>query len=387
MHLHEYQAKQFFQQFNIPIPKGDVAYTPDQAVEIAKTIGGDFWIVKAQIHAGGRGKAGGILKAHSLEEVKNATLKILNKPLITPQTTAAGQVVNCVYVEQGCSVEQEFYLSLSLDRRTSQLCAIISAAGGTSIEEVARNTPEAIEKIFIDPFLGIQPYHLRLVQKRIHLSPEKLRNLIHSLYQIYTQFDANLIEINPLALTKEGQVVALDAKMSWDNNAAYRQPLLQNLDIKNQQTLLEKKAQEQGFNYVELIGDIACMVNGAGLAMATMDLIHHYGGKPANFLDIGGTADQERIQIALELIIKSPSIKVVLINIFGGIVQCDMIANSIVAVAKEHSFNIPFVVRLEGSGSGEARKILSESGLSIIPVDNLEDAARAVINVGSKINL
>ncbi|RZI46450.1 ADP-forming succinate--CoA ligase subunit beta [Candidatus Finniella inopinata] len=379
MNLHEYQAKQILADFGVPILFGKVAYTPDQAVEVAQTLGGDLWVVKAQIHAGGRGKAGGVLLAHSLAEVKDSAHTLLNRSLVTAQTGPQGELVECVYVEQGCAIERELYVSLSLNRRAGQLCLVASASGGVAIEEVAHKNPEAIDQILIDPFLGIQPYHLQRLGKSLSLPTDILEPFLKSLYQAYIQFDASLIEINPLAATKQGKLVALDAKMAIDDNAAYRQPFIKEWERTNPLPAEEQKAQDYGLSYVKLYGDIACMVNGAGLAMATLDLIQGHGGKPANFLDIGGSADQERVEVAFQLITADPKVKVVFINIFGGIIQCDMIANSIVAAAQQKAFDRPIVVRLEGAHSVEARQILATSGLAIVPVSNLEEAAQEIM--------
>ena len=385
MYLHEYQAKELFNNLGIPILQGKVAYTPEQAVQIAQTLEGELWVVKAQIHAGGRGKAGGVILTRSLKEVEEAARKLLGRHLVTAQTDPLGELVGCVYVEQGCAIERELYLSLSLNRREEKLCLVASKSGGTSIEEAVHNTPEAVEQILIAPFLGIQPYHIKRLSKSLGLPGKDFEQFISNIYRAYTQFDATLIEINPLVVTTQGKLVALDAKMSLDDNAAYRQSLVKKLEPINQLSPEEKKAHEYGFSYVKLEGNIACMVNGAGLAMATMDLIHYHGGKPANFLDVGGSADQECVQVAFKLITSDPYVKAVFINIFGGIIHCDMIANSIVAVAKENPFNMPIIVRLEGTHSQEARKILSQSGLSIIAVDSLGEAALAAIQAAEKI--
>ena len=384
MYLHEYQAKKILGDLGIPILKGEVSYTPDQAVQSAQAIGGDFWVVKAQIHAGGRGKGGGIILAHSLDEIKETANKLLNHILVTPQTGPSGELVECVYVEQGCAIEREIYLSLSLNRHYGQMYLVASQSGGMSIEEVAHKNPDAVERILIDPFLGIQPYHLQRLRKILDVEGDDFDRLISNLYQAYTQFDASLIEINPLAVTKQGKLIALDAKMSLDDNAiAYRQPLLKQYKDTSKLTPLEKSAKDYGLSYIKLEGDIACIMNGAGLGMATMDFIHFHGGKLANFLDVGGSADQDRVQVGFQLVTSDPRVKVVLINIFGGIIRCDMVANSIIAMAKESCFKMPIVVRLEGAGSVEAKEILSQSGLNIIPVNSLGEAAEKAIQTAA----
>jgi succinyl-CoA synthetase beta subunit len=382
MKIHEYQAKTLLRKFNVPVPDGIVAYTPDEARKAASTLGGKVWAVKAQIHAGGRGKGGGIKIAKSLEEVVEFAEKMIGEPLITPQTTAAGQRVTRVYIEKGCAIAQELYLSFLIDRTAGRIMVIFSSVGGMNIEEVAQKMPQKIHKLTIDPLIGFQAFHGRRLSFQAGLQgkiADKVVVLMTHLYQAFKELDASLIEINPLVLTSEGEVMALDAKMIFDDNALYRHPEIEEMRDLNEEEAAEVEATRNSLSYIKLEGNIGCLVNGAGLAMATMDIIKLYGGEPANFLDVGGGAPRERVTIALKLILSDPYVEGILVNIFGGIMRCDIIAEGIVAAAREVGINVPLVVRLEGTNVELGRKILMGSGLPIIGAEDLGDAARLIV--------
>ena len=382
MKIHEYQAKQLMYKFGVPISPGSVAYTPEEAENAARDLGGNVFAVKAQIHAGGRGKGGGVKIAKSLAEVKEHANTILGMTLVTPQTGAAGQKVNRIYVEKGCAIAQELYVSLLLDRSLGKLTFVASASGGMDIEEVAEKTPEKIKKIIIDPEWGYQDYMGRDLAFALGLTGKtalKCAQLIKGLYKTYCHFDASLVEINPLAVTDEGDCVALDAKIEFDDNALYRHPEVEELRDLDEEDPMEHEANKHDLSYIKLDGNIGCMVNGAGLAMATMDVIKLYGGEPANFLDVGGGAPRERVTTAFKLILSDENVEGILVNIFGGIMRCDIIAEGVIAAAKDVGINVPLVVRLEGTNVDKGREILKTSGLNIIAADDLGDAAEKIV--------
>ena len=382
MNLHEYQAKQLFAEYGIPVPRGIAAKSPRAAVDAANELGGDFWVVKAQVHACGRGKAGGVKLARSTDEVHRYAQDMLGKQLVTHQSGPDGLPVNIVYVEQGSDIERELYLSMLVDREVSRIAFIASAAGGMDIEQVAAETPEKIFSIAIAPDAGLQDYQARQLAFGLGLDKQQMRqfgDLLKRMYRLYTECDAGLIEVNPLIITTAGDVVALDAKINIDSNALYRQPKLVKLRDITQEDDREREAAAHDLNYVSLDGDIACMVNGAGLAMATMDLIKLHGGEPANFLDVGGGATKERVAEAFKLVLSNQNVTAILVNIFGGIVRCDLIAEGIIDAVKEVGVTIPVVVRLEGTNVDKGRKLLAGSGLDIISAEDLTEAARNVV--------
>lgn len=382
MNLHEYQSKRLFAEYGIPVPRGIAVESPNAAVDAAKELGGDLWVVKAQVHAGGRGKAGGVILARSREEVRAAAEKMLGKQLVTHQSGPEGLPVNVVYVESGSAIERELYLSMLVDREVSRVAFIASAAGGMDIEKVAAETPEKIFTVAIAPDAGLQDYQARQLGFGLGLNSSQLRqftDLIKRLYRLFDECDASLVEVNPLIVTKGGDVIALDAKINIDSNALYRQPRLVELRDITQEDETEREAAAHDLNYVSLDGDIACMVNGAGLAMATMDLIKLHGGQPANFLDVGGGATKERVAEAFKLILSNRNVTAILVNIFGGIVRCDLIAEGIINAVKEVGVSVPVVVRLEGTNVDKGRELLASSGLAIIAADDLTDAAQKVV--------
>jgi succinyl-CoA synthetase beta subunit len=378
MNLHEYQSKALFAQYAISVPKGQVADSPDAAVAAAKGLGGSLWVVKAQVHAGGRGKAGGVKVAKDLEAVRSAAKAMLGTRLITHQTGPEGLPVHQVYVEQGSKIAREIYLSLVLNRDAGRLAFVASAAGGMDIEAVAERTPEKIIRVNIHPAAGLQDFQCRQLAFGLGLSGAqilKFGKIGHAIYKLYLERDASLVEVNPLIVTEDGDLLALDAKINIEDNALFRQGDLAKMRDDSQEDPMERKAAQHELNYVSLDGNIACMVNGAGLAMATMDLIQLHGGKPANFLDVGGGATKERVSTAFKLILSNAKVTAILINIFGGIVRCDMIAEGIIAAVKEVGVSIPVIVRLEGTNAPLARKLLASSGLAITPASDLTDAA------------
>jgi succinyl-CoA synthetase beta subunit len=382
MNLHESQSKRLFADYGIPVPKGIPAKSPNAAVDAAKELGGDFWVVKAQVHAGGRGKAGGVKLAHSKDEVYEHAKSMLGTQLVTHQSGPDGLPVNVVYVEQGSDIDRELYLSMLVDREVSRVAFIASAAGGMDIEKVAAETPEKIFTIDIAPDAGLQDYQARQLAFGLGLNKQQMRqfgDLIKRMYKLYVETDASLVEVNPLIVTKGGDVIALDAKINIDGNALYRQPKLVGLRDVTQEDDKEREAAAHDLNYVSLEGDIACMVNGAGLAMATMDLIKLHGGEPANFLDVGGGATKERVAEAFKLILSNKNVAAILVNIFGGIVRCDLIAEGIISAVKEVGVSVPVVVRLEGTNVHKGRELLANSGLDIIAAENLTDAAKKVV--------
>ncbi len=382
MNLHEYQSKALFAEYGIPVPKGIAAETPEAAAEAAQSLGGDLWVVKAQVHAGGRGKAGGVKLARSLDEVKEHAAAMLGIQLVTHQSGPEGLPVNIVYVEQGSDIDRELYLSMLVDREVSRVSFIASAAGGMDIEKVAEETPEKIFTVAIAPDAGLQDYQARQLAFGLGLSKTQMRQfggIVKQLYSLYQECDASLVEVNPLITTKAGDVIALDAKINIEANALYRQPKLVEMRDESQEDEKERAAAEHDLNYVSLDGDIACMVNGAGLAMATMDLIKLHGGDPANFLDVGGGATSERVAAAFKLILSNDTVKAILVNIFGGIVRCDLIAEGIITAVKEVGVTVPVVVRLEGTNVDKGRALLADSGLDIIAADDLTDAAKKAV--------
>jgi succinyl-CoA synthetase beta subunit len=387
MNLHEYQAKEVFRTYGIPVPAGKVAASAEEAAAAAQALGGTVWVVKAQVHAGGRGKAGGVKLVRDVDAVRAAAAGMLGKRLVTQQTAAEGLPVGRVYVEVGSEIAREIYLSLTLNREKSRVALIASAAGGMDIEEVAHRTPEKILSVTIHPAAGLQPHQARELAFGLGLSGTQIgefQALASALYKLYMEQDLSLVEVNPLIVTKAGALVALDAKINLDANALFRHPQLAQLRDASQEDPMERRAAEHDLNYVSLDGDIACMVNGAGLAMATMDLIKLHGGRPANFLDVGGGATSERVTAAFELILSNPKVRAVLVNIFGGIVRCDIIAEGVINAVKKVGVRVPVVVRLEGTNAEAARALLAKSGLTITPADDLTDAARKVVALAKK---
>ncbi len=382
MNLHEYQSKRLFADYGIPVPAGIPATTPEEAAAAAGELGGELWVVKAQVHAGGRGKAGGVKLARSVAEVREYAAAMLGTMLVTHQSGPEGLPVNTVYVEAGSDIDRELYLSMLVDREASRIAFIASAAGGMDIEQVAEDTPEKIFSVAIGPDAGLMPYQARQLAFGLELDKTQMRQfgkLIDDLYRLYLECDASLVEVNPLIVTKAGDVVALDAKINIEGNALFRQPKLVELRDESQEDQKEREAAEHDLNYVSLDGDIACMVNGAGLAMATMDLIKLHGGEPANFLDVGGGATSERVAAAFKLILSNDSVKAILVNIFGGIVRCDLIAEGIIAAVREVGVSVPVVVRLEGTNVDKGRSLLADSGLDIIAAEDLTDAAKKAV--------
>lgn len=382
MNLHEYQAKQVFSAYGIPVPAGRVAASAEEAISAAEALGGDIWVVKAQVHAGGRGKAGGVKLAKDTQSVGSAAAAMLGTRLATKQTGPEGLPVERVYVEQGSKIEREIYLSMTLNREAGQIALVGSAAGGMDIEEVAATEPEKITTVNIHPAAGLQPYQCRRMAFALGFSGAQIgefQKIAMALYKLYLEKDASLVEINPLIVTGDGSLVALDAKINIDANAIYRQERLALMRDESQEDPMELKASQHDLNYVSLDGDIACMVNGAGLAMATMDLIKLHGGSPANFLDVGGGATAERVTVAFNLILSNPRVKAILVNIFGGIVRCDLIAEGVITAVRNVGVKVPVVVRLEGTNADKAREMLASSGLKVIAAADLTDAAQKVV--------
>ncbi len=382
MNLHEYQAKQLFTEFGVPVPEGRVAQTADEAEEAARSLGGELWVVKAQVHAGGRGKAGGVKLCRSPGEAREAAAGMLGRTLATHQTQGAGLPIEKVWVECGSKIARELYLSVLVDRARERLTFIASSAGGMEIEEVAEKSPEQIITVPVNPAAGFSGYEGRELGFALGLEGDQLKafgKLVRGLHALFHAKDASLVEINPLIVTEQGELVALDAKVNLDDNALFRHPDLAAMRDPSQEDAAEAEAAEHGLNYVSLDGDIACMVNGAGLAMATMDLIKLAGGNPANFLDVGGGATAERVSAAFRLILSNENVKAILVNIFGGIVRCDMIAEGIIAAVKGVGVPVPVVVRLEGTNVEEGRRLLAESGLDITSATNLTDAAEKAV--------
>jgi succinyl-CoA synthetase beta subunit len=398
MNIHEYQAKALLAKFAVPVLKGGVAYTKDEAMDVARKLGGPVTVVKAQIHAGGRGKGrfkddpngkGGVRVSKSIDEVGANAQAMLGHELVTKQTGPAGKTVKRLYIEQGCDIKRELYLSLLVDRAVGRISVVASTEGGMDIETVAHDTPDKIVKQSIDPASGFQSFDGRKIAFALGLSGKQVGKfvaLLGGLYKAFTELDCSLIEINPLVLTGAGEVIALDAKMNFDDNAIERHPELEPLRDLDEEDPSETEAAKYALNYVKLDGQIGCMVNGAGLAMATMDIIKLYGSSPANFLDVGGGATKERVTAAFKIILKDPNVEGILVNIFGGIMRCDVIAEGVVAAAREVNLHVPLVVRLEGTNVELGKKILKESGLKITSAENLADAAQKIVQAVKESN-
>ncbi len=381
MKIHEYQGKEILRKYNVPTPQGGVAFSVDEAVKVAQGIGGSVWVVKAQIHAGGRGKGGGVKVAKSLAELRELASQILGMRLVTHQTGPEGKIVKRLLIERGISIAKELYVGITLDRAKSQNVVMASTEGGVEIEKVAAESPEKILKETINPTIGFKDFQARKLAFRLGLSGDILKNAVKfllALYRAYEESDASLAEINPLVITTDGQVIALDAKMNFDDNALFRHPDILAMRDLDEEEPLEIEASKYNLNYIKLDGNVGCMVNGAGLAMATMDIIKLAGGEPANFLDVGGGANVETVSNGFKIILSDKNVKAVLINIFGGIVRCDRVANGVVEAAKQVNVSLPVVVRLEGTNAEEARKILANSGLNFAVASSFEDAARKV---------
>jgi len=391
MNIHEYQAKGLLAKFGVATPRGAVAFTPEEAEHAARDLGGPIWVVKSQIHAGGRGAghfkddpegAGGVRLCRSLDEVKTNARKMLGHVLVTKQTGAGGKEVKRLYIEDGCDIARELYLGMLIDRATSRITIMASSEGGMDIEEVAAATPEKILKVAIDPATGVMPYHGREIAFGLGLEGKQVGacvKFIAAMYRAFTELDASVVEINPLVVTGGGQVIALDAKMNFDDNALFRHKDVAELRDEDEEDAMELEAARHELSYIKLDGSIGCMVNGAGLAMATMDIIKLCGGAPANFLDVGGGATKERVTAAFKIILSDPNVQGILVNIFGGIMRCDVIAEGVVAAAREVSLHVPLVVRLEGTNVDLGKNILADSGLPIVSADDLGDAAEKVV--------
>jgi succinyl-CoA synthetase beta subunit len=382
MNIHEYQAKQVLREFGVAVPKGIAAFTVEEAVAAAKQLPGPVWVVKAQIHAGGRGKGGGVKVVKSIEDVEKEAKRMLGMTLVTHQTGPAGRVVKRLYIEDGSAIERELYLSALVDRGRSRIAFVASTEGGMNIEEVAHDTPEKIHTFTVEPAAGYSPYVGNEIAMALKLKGDQAKQcgtLIKQLYDAFLAKDMSLLEINPLVVTKDGKVVCLDAKMNFDDNALYRHKDVQGLRDLDEEDPMEVEASKYDLNYIKLDGSIGCMVNGAGLAMATMDIIQLYGESPANFLDVGGGASTEKVTAAFKIILNDPNVKGILVNIFGGIMRCDIIAEGIVTAAKELSMKVPVVVRLEGTNVEQGKKILADSGLAVISANDLADAAQKIV--------
>ena len=387
MKIHEYQAKEILRKYNVPVPEGKAVFTVDQAVKAAKKIGGKVSVVKAQIHAGGRGKGGGVKIAKGIPEVRKYAKQILGMNLVTHQTGPEGRIVKRLLVEEGVNIKKEFYVGITLDRASSQNVVMASTEGGVEIEKVAAETPEKILKERVDPAIGLQSYQARKLAFGLGLSGIQFKNAVNflmSLYKVYEATDASIAEINPLVVTKEGDVIALDAKMNFDDNALYRHPDIVKYRDFEEEDALEVEASKFDLNYIKLDGNVGCMVNGAGLAMATMDIIKLAGGEPANFLDVGGTANKETVANGFKIILSDPNVKAILINIFGGIVRCDRVAQGVIDAVNEIKVELPIVIRLEGTNAEEAAVLLDKSGMNFEVASDLEDAAKKVTQVLKK---
>jgi succinyl-CoA synthetase beta subunit len=387
VNIHEYQGKEVFRKFGLPTPRGIPAFSVDEAVKAAKDLGGKVWVVKAQIHAGGRGKGGGVKVAKSLEEVKDLAGKILGMTLVTHQTGPAGRVVRRLLIEEGADIKKELYVAMVVDRATNRVTLMGSSEGGMDIEAVAAKTPEKIHRVAIDPATGLKDSEAEEVARKIGVpegSIPEARDLLKALYKVFDECDCSLAEINPLIVTGEGRVVALDSKLNFDSNALFRHPEIVAYRDLDEEDPAEVEASKFDLTYISLDGNIGCLVNGAGLAMATMDTIKLYGGTPANFLDVGGGATAEKVTEAFKIMLKNPKVAAILINIFGGIMKCDTIAEGVVAAAKEVSLKVPLVVRLEGTNVDIGKKILADSGLPIISASDMGDAAQKVVAAASK---
>ena len=382
MKIHEYQGKELFRKFGVPTPRGFPAFRVEEAVEAAQKLGAGPWVVKAQIHAGGRGKGGGVKVAKTLDEVKQHSSKILGMQLVTHQTGPLGQKVRRLLIEEGADIKKELYAGMVVDRVTQRVCLMASSEGGMDIELVAARTPEKIHKVFIDPGKGLTEREAEEISRRIGVPDPAVgqsRDLLKALYQCFVETDASLAEINPLILTRDDRVIALDAKLNFDDNALFRHPEIQGLRDLDEEDPLEIEASKHDLSYISLDGDIGCMVNGAGLAMATMDTIKLYGAEPANFLDVGGGATTEKVGAAFKIMLSNPKVKAILVNIFGGIMKCDTIAAGVVAAAKEVKLSVPLVVRMKGTNEDLGKQILADSGLPIISADNMAEAGQKAV--------
>jgi len=382
MNIHEYQAKAVLREFGVSVPRGIPAFTVADAEKAAKELGGPVWVVKAQIHAGGRGKAGGVKVVKSIDDVKKEATRLLGSTLVTHQTGPYGKEVHRLYIEEGSAIDREYYLSALVDRETSEVAFVVSTEGGMDIEEVAHKTPEKIVSFSVDPTTGFMPHHARHAANALGLSREvtkQAETVLPKLYQAFLAKDMSLLEINPLVVTKTGELICLDAKIGFDDNALYRHPDIQALRDLTEEDAKETEASKYDLNYIALDGTIGCMVNGAGLAMATMDIIKLYGETPANFLDVGGGATKEKVAAAFKIITSDPNVKGILVNIFGGIMRCDIIAEGVVAAVKEVGLRVPLVVRLEGTNVGLGKEIISKSNLNVTSADDLDDAAQKIV--------
>ncbi|MFN8845642.1 MAG: ADP-forming succinate--CoA ligase subunit beta [Bdellovibrionales bacterium] len=382
MNIHEYQAKEVLRRYGVATLKGGLAHSADEALKIAQEMGGSVWVVKAQIHAGGRGKGGGVKVAKSLEEVKNLSSKIIGMNLVTHQTGPEGKKVNKVYIEQGCNIAKEYYVACLVDRATGRVAMMASSEGGMDIEEVAAHKPEAIIKVDIDPVTGLIPFQARELAFAIGIPNESINKAVQfmmGLYKAFVEKDCSIAEINPLVLTREGDILCLDAKMNFDSNSLYRQKDIVEYRDLTEEEPSEIEASKYDLAFIKLDGNIGCLVNGAGLAMSTLDIIKLHGESPANFLDVGGGANKEKVTHAFKIILSDPNVKAILVNIFGGIMKCDVIADGVISASKEVGLKVPLVVRLEGTNVELGKKMLKESGLNITPADDLTDAAKKVV--------
>jgi len=382
MNIHEYQAKAVLAKFGVPVPRGFPAMSVTEAVKSAKELGGPVWVVKAQIHAGGRGKAGGVKVVKSIEDVEKEAKRILGSTLVTHQTGPKGKQVNRLYIEDGSAIEKELYLSMLVDRETSRVAIVASTEGGMDIEKVAHDTPDKIVTITVDPVANICPHHVRRLSKALGLTgdlAQQMSPLITDLYRAFTQMDMSLLEVNPLVVTRDNKLICLDAKVGFDDNALFRHPDVAALRDETEEDEKEIEASKFDLNYVALDGEIGCMVNGAGLAMATMDIIKLYGMAPANFLDVGGSATTEKVTAAFKIITSDPNVKGILVNIFGGIMKCDIIAEGVVTAVKEVGLRVPLVVRLEGTNVEKGKEIIATSNLNVTSADDLDDAAQKIV--------
>ena len=384
MNIHEYQAKDLFRSYNIPVSSGSVAYSAGEIERAVNEVEGPVWVVKAQIHAGGRGKGGGVKVVSSKEDALNEANKMYGMNLVTPQTGASGKQVNRIYIENGSDIEKELYLSCLLDRSTSKVAFIVSKMGGMDIEAVAADTPENITTVQIEPSIGVTNNDIEMIQKAFEIGDDlnnQLSDLIKNMYLFFLEKDASLVEVNPLIVTNTNKLLCLDAKVNFDDNAIYRHPEIEELRDENEEDEYEREAAKYDLAYIKLDGNIGCMVNGAGLAMASLDIIKMYGGEPANFLDVGGGASKEKVSSAFKIILSDQGVKGILVNIFGGIMRCDVIAEGIVSAAKELKISVPLVVRLEGTNVDQGKKILENSGIEIISANDLDDAAKKIVKL------
>ena len=384
MNIHEYQAKEMFRSYNIPVSSGSVAYSASEIERAVNEVEGPVWVVKAQIHAGGRGKGGGVKVVSSKEDALNEANKMYGMNLVTPQTGASGKQVNRIYIENGSDIEKELYLSCLLDRSTSKVAFIVSKMGGMDIEAVAADTPENITTVQIEPSIGVTNNDIEIIQKAFEIGDDlnnQLSDLIKNMYLFFLEKDASLVEVNPLIVTNTNKLLCLDAKVNFDDNAIYRHPEIEELRDENEEDEYEREAAKYDLAYIKLDGNIGCMVNGAGLAMASLDIIKMYGGEPANFLDVGGGASKEKVSSAFKIILSDQGVKGILVNIFGGIMRCDVIAEGIVSAAKELKISVPLVVRLEGTNVDQGKKILENSGIEIISANDLDDAAKKIVKL------